>query len=160
MKTTAETAATIRPLLRNDVFTFPQEWDVPTVEHKNGEGWTFLDLRHLEAPARLRHAAILADGRVLLPALLWFKSEKASSEAIRRYHRPTAEMRFRGTALVEVDLIRLRMEPDSDADRLVVELAEIVQATAEGRVKAAYVMPAEDHPDDEPSPSMNSHSPR
>jgi hypothetical protein len=31
------------------------------------------------------------------------------------------------------------MEPDSDADRLVVELVEIVEATVAGRVKADYV---------------------
>ena len=65
-----------------------------------------------------------------------------------------------GTLLVEVELLRVRMEPDSEADRLVVELVEIVEATVAGRVKADYVTPADDGPEGSPSPSMNSHSPR
>jgi len=160
MNTTAATAATIRPDRRDGVFVFPHEWDMPTIEKRNSEGWIYLDLRHLKAPRKLRHAAILADGRVLLPALLWFNSEQEAHEAIHRYQRPMAEERFRGTLLVEVDLLRGRMEPDSEADRLVVELVEIVEATVAGRVKADYVTAADDGPDGSPSPSMNSHSPR
>jgi len=81
-------------------------------------------------------------------------------EAILHYQRPMAEEHFRGTLLVEVDLLRIRMEPDSDADRLVVELVEIVEAMVAGRVKACYVTLSDDDPDGSPSPSMNSHSPR
>jgi len=160
MHTTAAAAATIRPDRRDGVFVFPHEWDIPTIEQGIDSGRIYLDLRHLEAPRRLRHAAVLPDGRVLLPALLWFESEEQAHEAILRYQRPMAEERFRGTLLVEVELLRVRMEPDSDADRLVVELAEIVEATVAGRVAAFYVTPAGDAGDDPPSPSMNSHSPR
>jgi hypothetical protein len=160
MNTTAATAAAIRPDRRDGVFVFPHEWDIPTIEKRNSEGWIYLDLRHLEAPRKLRHAAVLADGRVLLPAMLWFRSEQEAHEAILHYQRPMAEERFRGTLLVEVELLRIRMEPDSDADRLVVELVEIVEATIAGRVKADYVTLADDDPDGLPSPSMNSHSPR
>lgn len=139
MNTTAMAAAATRPERRDKGFLFPHEWDVPTIEGRNDAGTTFVDLRHLDAPRKLRPAAILADGRVLLPALLWFETEQDTHEAIGRYQRPMAEERFRGTLLVEVDLLRVRLEPDSDADRLVVELVEIVEATVAGRVKADYV---------------------
>jgi hypothetical protein len=160
MNTTAMAAAATRPERRDNGFLFPHEWDVPTIEGRNDAGSTFVDLRHLDAPRKLRPAAILADGRVLLPALLWFKTEQDAHEAVGRYQRPMAEERFRGTLLVEVGLLRVRLEPDSDPDRLVVELAEIVEATASGRVQAAYVATEDDGPDGSPSPSMNSHSPR
>ena len=139
MSTKAAAAAAIRPDQRDGVFHFPHEWDVPTIEHRTDVGFAFMELRHLAAPRKLRHAAILADGRVLLPAMLWFTTEKAAHDAVLRYARPMAEEHFRGTLLVEVELLRVRLEPDSDADRLVVELAAIVEATAEGRVQAAYV---------------------
>jgi len=160
MSEKAAAAAAIRPDRRGGVFVFPHEWDIPTVEQRNDKGWIYLDLRHLDAPPKLRHAAVLADGRVLLPALLWFKSEQEAHEAIQHFARPMAEERFRGTLLVEVELLRVRMEPDSDADRLVVELVEIVEATIAGRVKADYVTSEDIDPDGSPSPSMNSHSPR
>jgi hypothetical protein len=78
MKRVVEAITMAVPELRDDVYLFPQKRDVPAVIGKNDVGWRYVDLRHLDAPAKLRHAAILADGRVLLPALLCFKTELLS----------------------------------------------------------------------------------
>jgi hypothetical protein len=123
---------------------FTHEWDIPKIEKWDDNGWIYLDLRHIEAARKLRHAAVLADGRLLLPAMLWFTTEQEGHEAIHHYQRPMAEERFRGALLVEVELLRIRMEPDSDADRLVVELMEIVEPTVAGLGKADYLTSAGD----------------
>ena len=65
MKRVVEAITMAVPELRDDVYLFPQKRDVPAVIGKNDVGWRYVDLRHLDAPAKLRHAAILADGRVL-----------------------------------------------------------------------------------------------
>ena len=81
---------------------------------------------------------VLADGRVPLPAMLWFTTEQEAHKAIHHYQRPMAEERFRGALLVEVEFLRVRIEPDSDTDHLVVELMEIVEPTVAGLCKGDY----------------------
>ena len=140
MKPLIETIDAASPTLRGSVYLFPQEWDVPEVIGKNDVGWTFVDLHHLDAQQQYRYAALLADGRVLLPALLWFKSEHKTRKAIDEFQRPMAAEHFRETLLVEVALLRSRFERGSTAANLIDDLAAIVKATVEGRVEAACVM--------------------
>jgi hypothetical protein len=128
------------PTLRGRVYLFPQEWDVPEVIGKNDVGWTFVDLHHLDAQPQYRHAALLADGRVLLPALLWFPSEHKTRKAIDEFQRPMAAEHYRETFLVEVALLRSRFERGSTAANLINDLAAIVKATVEGRVEAVSVL--------------------
>lgn len=140
MKPLIEKIAVAWPTLRDGVYVFPQEWDVPEVVGKNDIGWTFLDLHHLDTQPQYRHAAILADGRVLLPALLWFHTEFKTRRAINEFQRPMAAEYFRETFLVEVALLRCRVVRGTTAATLIDELAAIVKATAEGRVAAAGVL--------------------
>lgn len=140
MKPLIETITAAWPTLRGSVYLFPQEWDVPEVIGKNDVGWTFLDLRHLDTQPQYRHAALLADGRVLLPALLWFPSERKTQKAINEFQRPMAADHFRETLLVEVALLRSRFERGSTAANLIDDLAAIVKATVEGRVTATSAL--------------------
>ena len=140
MKPLIETITAAWPTLRGSVYLFPQEWDVPEVIGKNDVGWTFLDLRHLDTQPQYRHGALLADGRVLLPALLWFPSERKTQKAINEFQRPMAAEYFRETFLVEVALLRCRAMRGTTAATLIDDLAAIAKATVEGRVEAACVM--------------------
>ncbi len=140
MKRVVEAITMAVPELRDDVYLFPQRRDVPAAIGKNEVGWRYVDLRHLDAPAKLRHAAILADGRVLLPALLCFKTERGAIKAIEEFQRPMAFEHYRETFLVEVAILRSRVVRDSTAANLIDEMAAIVKATAEGRVSAACVL--------------------
>ena len=139
MKPFIETITAARPTLRGSVFLFPQRRDVPKVIGTNDRGWTFVDLQHLDAQPQYRYAALLADGRVLLPALLWFPSEYKTRKAIDEFQRPMAAEHFRETLLVEVALLRSRFERGSTAANLIDDLAAIVKATVEGRVEVASV---------------------
>jgi hypothetical protein len=140
MKTLVERITIASPTLRDGIYVFPQEWDVPAVIGTNVVGWTFVDLRHLDTPPQYRHGALLADGRVVLPALLWFKNENRARKAIDEFQRPMAAEHYRDTFLVEVALLRSIFERDTPAARLVDELAGIVKATVEGRIAAACVL--------------------
>jgi hypothetical protein len=140
MKRAVEAITMAAPELRDDVYLFPQGRDVPAVIGKNNVGWRYVDLRHLAAPPKLRHAAILADGRVLLPALLCFKTERGAIKAIEEFQRPMAAEHYRETFLVEVAILRSRVVRDSTAAKLIDEMAAIVKATAEARVSAACVL--------------------
>ena len=140
MKPLVENIPTACPTLRGSSYLFPQEWDVPKVIGKNDRGWTFVDLRHLNAQPQYRYAALLADGRVLLPALLWFPSEHKTRKAIDEFLRPMAAEHFRETLLVEVALLRSRFERGSIAADLIDDLAAVVQATVERCVEAASVL--------------------
>jgi hypothetical protein len=140
MKPLIETITAAWPILRGSVYVFPQEWDVPKVIGKNDVGWTFVDLHHLDTQPQYRHGALLADGRVLLPALLWFPSEHKARKAISEFQRPMAAEHFRETFLVEVALLRSRFERGSTAANLIDDLAVIVKATCEHRVEAACVL--------------------
>ena len=140
MKPLIETIAAASPTLRGSVFLFPQVWDVPKVIGTNDRGWTLVDLQHLDTQPQYRYAALLADGRVLLPALLWFPSEHKTRKAIDEFQRPMAAEHFRETLLVEVALLRSRFERGSTAAILIDDLAAIVKATAEGRVENASVL--------------------
>ena len=140
MKPLVENIPVARPTLRGSVYLFPQEWDVPKVIGKNDVGWVFVDLHHLDTQPQYRYAALLADGRVLLPALLWFKSEHKTRKAIDEFQRPMAAEHFRETLLVEVALLRSRFERGSTAANLIDDLAAIVKATVEGRVEAVSVL--------------------
>lgn len=135
-KPLVETIATARPTLRDNVYLFPQEWDLPAVIGTNNVGWTFVDLRHLDATPKWRLAALLADGRVVLPALLWFNTETKVKKAIAEFQRPMAAEVHGETFLVEVALLRSRFERDTPAAILIDEMAAIVKATVEGRVRA------------------------
>ena len=140
MKPLIETIDAASPTLRGNVFLFPQVWDVPKVIGTNDRGWTLVDLHHLDAQPQYRYAALLADGRVLLPALLWFPSEYKTRKAIDEFQRPMAAEHYRETLLVEVALLRSRFERGSIAADLIDDLAAIVKATVEGRVDAASVL--------------------
>jgi hypothetical protein len=140
MKPLVESIAAAWPTLRGSVYVFPQEWDVPKVIGSNDVGWTFVDLHHLDTQPQYRYGALLADGRVLLPALLWFPSEHKTRKAINEFQRPMAADYFRETFLVEVALLRSRFERGSTAANLIDDLAAIVKATVEGRVEAACVL--------------------
>jgi hypothetical protein len=139
-KPLVETITVARPTLRDNVYLFPQEWDVPAVIGRNNVGWTFVDLRHLDAPAKYRLGALLADGRVVLPAMLWFKTEAKMKKAIGEFQRPMAAEVHGETFLVEVALLRSRFERGSAAANLVDDLADVVKATVEGRVGAEVVL--------------------
>ena len=140
MKPLIETIAAASPTLRGSVFMFPQVWDVPKVIGTNDRGWTLVDLQHLDTQPQNRYAALLADGRVLLPALLWFPSEYKTRKAIDEFQRPMAAEHFRETLLVEVALLRSRFERGSIAANLIDDLAAVVKATVDGRVEAASVL--------------------
>ncbi len=140
MKPLVESIAAAWPTLRGSVYVFPQEWDVPKVIGSNDVGWTFVDLHHLDTQPQYRYAALLADGRVVLPALLWFKSEHKTRKAIDEFQRPMAAEHFRETLLVEVALLRSRFERGSTAANLIDDLAAVVKATVEGRVEAVSVL--------------------
>ena len=140
MKPLVEKIAAAWPTLRGSVYLFPQRRDVPKVIGTNDYGWTFVDLQHLDTQPQNRYAALLADGRVLLPALLWFLSEYKTRKAIDEFLRPMAAEHYRETFLVEVALLRSRFERGSTAAILIDDLAAIVKATAEGRVENASVL--------------------
>ena len=139
MKPLIETITAAWPTLRGSVYLFPQRRDVPKVIGTNDYGWTLVDLQHLDAQPQYRYAALLADGRVLLPALLWFPSEYKTRKAIDEFQRPMAAEHFRETLLVEVALLRSRFERGSIAANLIDDLAAVVKATVDGRVEVASV---------------------
>ena len=140
MKPLVEKIAAAWPTLRGSVYLFPQRRDVPKVIGTNDYGWTLVDLQHLDAQPQYRYAALLADGRVLLPALLWFPSEYKTRKAIDEFQRPMAAEHFRETLLVEVALLRSRFERGSIAANLIDDLAAVVKATVDGRVEVASVL--------------------
>lgn len=139
MKPLIETITAAWPTLCGSVYVFPQRSDVPRVIGRNDVGWTFVDLHHVDTQPQYRHGALLADGRVLLPALLWFPSERKTQKAIDEFQRPMAARYFRETLLVEVALLRCRVMRGTTAAMLIDDLAAIVRATVEGRVEAASV---------------------
>jgi hypothetical protein len=77
------------------------EGQAPVVIGEKPEGWTWIDLRYSPLPPWRRLHAVLADGRVVMPAANAFKDDATARRYVQGVGRPIASTERDGRLYIE-----------------------------------------------------------
>lgn len=112
-----------------------REGAAPVIVSRKPDGWVWIDLRYSQLPTWRRLHAVLADGRVVMPAENVFRTEAKARKAMLAVGRPVASLEMDGHLYVEtaVALTALRGKAD-EAVAQIEAIEDVCRATVAGEI--------------------------
>lgn len=117
-----------------------REGAAPVIVSRKPEGWVWVDLAYSDLPQWRRLHAVLADGRVVMPAMNVFESDDKATAAFAAVGRVFARLERGGHLYVEtiVATTALRsVSPEAVAE--IDAIAELCRATVAGEIEVVPI---------------------
>jgi hypothetical protein len=132
-------------------YTF-REGQAPVVIGEKPEGWVWVDLRYSPLPPWQRLHAVLADGRVVMPAANCFKDDNMARRYVPGVGRPIASVERDGHLYVETIVATTALRGLADEALAQIEaIADVCRAAVAGEIEV-IPLPEDDAADIEAAP--------